>query len=441
MKINITANRRKRLEGAALFISLIITFVLGVGLASYLMLVQTEKMSAVRSQSWNAGLTAAEAAVEEAMAQLNPSAILFTNGNANIDRGANGWTFSNGLYRSPLRSMANGQYAAAITADAMPTIYATGYVQLPTMTNSIIRTIKVNTKMAGLFRGAMAARVNVDFKGFNVSTDSFDSNDPNHSTNGLYDAAKRKANGDVASTAGFINVQNAKVMGTLFTAPNGSYEVGANGSVGDVAWVSGGNTGLQDGHYKNDFNVDFPEVLPPYTTGLNPAPKIVLGTNYTWVLGSADYYYDDPKGASFKSGDVILVTSPGARLYVTGDFTMQGSSQIQIAPGASLEIFVGGANASITSVNSPGNCAAFKYFGLRSNTSVSISGNDNFLGSIYAPSAEFSLGGGGKDPIDFQGACAVSTIKMNGHFNFHFDENLIKKGPLSGYMIASWNEI
>ena len=36
---------------------------------------------------------------------------------------------------------------------------------------------------------------------------------------------------------------------------------------------------------------------------------------------------------------------------------------------------------------------------------------------------------GGSTDTDFEGACCVKTIKMNGNFNFHFDENLKKVLP------------
>ena len=66
----------------------------------------------------------------------------------------------------------------------------------------------------------------------------------------------------------------------------------------------------------------------------------------------------------------------------------------------------------------------------RRTRALPLSGNDVFLGSIYAPSADLTMSGGGNPtPLDFQGACAVNTIGMNGHFNFHFDENLKRKGP------------
>ena len=46
------------------------------------------------------------------------------------------------------------------------------------------------------------------------------------------------------------------------------------------------------------------------------------------------------------------------------------------------------------------------------------------MGTIYAPHADFTLGGGGKDTIDFVGSSVTKTVKMNGHYKFHYDENL-----------------
>jgi hypothetical protein len=333
-----------------------------------------------------------------------------------------------------------GYYDVMITADPLPYIYATGYVNVPTFSAPIQRAVRVKTTFGPLFQYAMAAKIEIDFKGSGVETDSFDSNDENFSTGGLYDPAKRKANGDVATTAGILNVGNAKIMGTLFTGPAGSYSLGPNGSVGDLGWVLPGTRGLQDGHYRNDFNMDFPDVLPPYSSGLIPQGKDINGTNYFWVLGNGNYMDGASGGVKLQAGETILVTGR-SRVYVTGDFIMSGASAIVIAPGASLELYVGGANASITTLNNAGNCSSFRYFGLPSNTALSLGGNSAFLGSIYAPGAFFTLGGGGSDWVDFQGACVVNAIRMNGHYKFHFDENLRRKGPVRGFQVAEWKEI
>src|SRR5207244_2291976 len=128
----------------------------------------------------------------------------------NINRGANGWTLqSDGLYHAPRRTLGDNYYDVAISSNTFPSIYATGYVRIPALSATISRSIAVNTSLSTVFRGSVAARVNVDLKGNYISTDSFDSTDPNYSTNGRYDAAKRKDDGDIASTDGIINVQNA----------------------------------------------------------------------------------------------------------------------------------------------------------------------------------------------------------------------------------------
>ena len=67
-------------------------------------------------------------------------------------------------------------------------------------------------------------------------------------------------------------------------------------------------------------------------------------------------------------------------------------------------------------------------------------GNGNFVGAIYAPSADFSLGGGGNNTYDFIGASVSKTIKMNGHFNFHYDEALRKNGMGQRYIPNNWKE-
>jgi hypothetical protein len=436
MKINF--DHKRKAQGSVLLVTMAVTLLLGLGLASYLSLMRWQRVSVVRSQAWNAAMGLAEAGVDEALAQLNPSALLF---NTNIDRGANGWVLeADGMYHAPRRTLADGYYDVVITSDTLPTIYSTGYVTIPTLSATLSRAVRVDTTTSFVFAGGITARTDVDLKGNGITTDSFDSMDPLHSTNGLYYAPWRKANGDVAATEGMINVQNANIMGTLYTAPEWSYTIGAGGTVGDLGWVLGGSLGVEPGHYKNDFNMNFPDVLPPYPTGLPPMGMAINGTNYTWVLGNANYMYSDPKGISFKTGDSILVVGK-ATVYVTGDFSMQGGSSIIIAKGATLTLYVGGANTTVATLNNQGNCANFNYFGLPSNTSITLAGNSEFLGSIYAPEANLDMSGGGNDTLDYQGACVINTLGMNGHFNLHFDENLKRKGPVRGYQVISWREL
>ena len=71
---------------------------------------------------------------------------------------------------------------------------------------------------------------------------------------------------------------------------------------------------------------------------------------------------------------------------------------------------------------------------------IAYSGNANFVGGVYAPSAVFTLGGGGNDVWDFIGGSVTKSVQMNGHFHFHYDEALGRIGPARGYLPVSWKE-
>src|SRR5512147_2933358 len=104
--MTIRRNKAGQIEGSVLAVTLVITLVLGIGLASYLSLMRSQHVSSFRSQAWNAALAAAEAGVEESLAQLNPAALLFAT---NMDRGANGWSLgADGMYHSPRRTVKSG---------------------------------------------------------------------------------------------------------------------------------------------------------------------------------------------------------------------------------------------------------------------------------------------------------------------------------------------
>src|SRR5512135_960033 len=140
--MNPATKTRSSETASVLMIALMIALIIGIGLASYLLLVRAQNVSTFRSQGWNAAMAMAEAGIEEALSQLNPSALVFTT---NINRGANGWaTVANG-YQCPQRTLNDGHYDAVITADPLPYIYSTGYVKVPTFDTPIKRVVRVKT--------------------------------------------------------------------------------------------------------------------------------------------------------------------------------------------------------------------------------------------------------------------------------------------------------
>jgi hypothetical protein len=133
------------------------------------------------------------------------------------------------------------------------------------------------------------------------------------------------------------------------------------------------------------------------------------------------------------------------RLRVTADVQLAGNKdQILIKNGGSMTFYMDAPTFSMQGlgvVNENGNAANFLYLGTTNNTSVNFGGNANFVGAIYAPQADFSLGGGGNNMYDFIGASVSRTVTMNGHFNFHYDENLRRIGMGRGFVPTNWKEV
>jgi len=144
------------------------------------------------------------------------------------------------------------------------------------------------------------------------------------------------------------------------------------------------------------------------------------------------------------SGTENMLVVGDAILYITRDFSMTGQSQLNIVPGASLKLYIGGPSASLAGngvFNENADTTKLSVYGLPGLTDLSLSGNAAFTGTIYAPNANFKLNGGGNTVYDFVGASVTQTVDMHGHFKFHYDERLGRSGGRTLYRVASWNEI
>ncbi len=132
-----------------------------------------------------------------------------------------------------------------------------------------------------MFAAAIAAVSTIDLKGDGITTDSYDSSDPNYSSNGLYPAGqlwKTKATGDVCTDGILTNslgVGYVTIEGKLRTGPGtNTFQIGTNWSVGDRTWVEGGSNGIKSGWSSADFNVLFPDVRLPTSVWL-PANQVL----------------------------------------------------------------------------------------------------------------------------------------------------------------------
>jgi hypothetical protein len=443
---------RSHTNGSTLLTIMILTGLMGIGLASYLTLVRYQNVSVMRSQAWNTCIPVIEAGIEEAMTHINRSGI--------TNLATAGWELIDGFYKKT-RWLDDSCYVVAISQSDPPVIISDGYVpvplhgcgamgflavatlELPNGVQYVHRRIRVTTRKDGIWALAMVAKGNIDLNGNNIASDSFDSGDPRYSTGGQYDVTKRRDKGDVATNSRILNslnVGNANLWGRASTGPGGSVAIGPNGSVGDLNWHALGRNGIQPGWSLDDMCVSFPDVTRPYSGGFTPSSGKVGDTNVTYMLTGGNYVMTD---LSLKASQILFVTAP-SKLRVTGSISIAGKGEIIIGAGASLELYMEGASASIGGngvANHTGYAANFRYFGLPAHTSLSLSGNGTFIGAIYAPNADFALNGGGSEDLDFVGASVTKTVQMNGHYKFHYDEALGRIGPARGYVVDSWNEI
>ncbi len=476
MKLALLTSRRRQ-SGSALMVTAVTAGIMGIMLASHLTLVAHQRRSVARSQLWNECIAVAEAGVEEALMNLN------VNTFPQLTWHSSGWSMTNtqpwGNLPGVTRTLGpNGDryYSVTIAGGAAPVIRSDGYVRHPQTGTWLKRSIEVTTKNTSRFPIGILARGRINMNGNNVVVDSFDSTSALYSLNGMYDASRRKTNGDIATILGVtdaFSAGNNNIYGSAATGPGGTVSVGPNGFV---------LKGIRD-----DANFEIPDAEVPFGTAAPPIIGAHGGTNYKFYLGTGDYQVTgnlSPSGNTigFVTNGVTLttnstpqVTSTGngknrrfttnwvttittnlnvspikdalvvngdARLYVTGSMDLS-ASYVFLNTNSTLEVYVGSGSLTLSgnSFLAPTRRATnITIIGLPGVTGVAFSGNAQFTGGLYAPNANLQFNGGGNNQLDFVGALVVSNITLNGHFSVHYDEAMRQVESDASFVISGWRE-
>lgn len=414
--------------------TLILVAIVSSVLVAVMAHVAQEHRMLARTAAWNAALPVAEAGVEEAMSHMRQVHLGV--------RWVNGWT-ANGTNVVLTRTRTDGKYGVAISSDTPPFIYSTGAVWCASAKQFIDRRIVARTRGESYYMKAISAKQRIVLSG-NFEVDSFDSANSSYSSSGMYDVTRRKAGGDVGtneSTPGAIDMTgNVTIYGRVATGPLGTVTISdpSKINVGSIAHVDGTGTGIEAGYYTKDMNVAYPDVTVPYTTGLPPINNSLLGIIfYKHILGSGDYTLAT---LSLAASEKMLVTG-NARLVVDANVNINGTITIQ--PGASLQIYLKSGTVAMAG-NGVRNETGYAYnvglWCLPAVTSVTLSGEGQFTGTMYAPHAIMTLSGGGSSGIDFVGAVVAKTVTGSGKYKFHYDEDLQNRG-MRNLTIASWKEM
>jgi|GEM_PF-1006399 hypothetical protein len=359
--LSIQYKKNQLRRGGALMVAVIFFAVTAIYLATYLYLCRNEYTSVARSQTWNNSMVMAEAGVDDALAFINQNAngAVGTLGNWPSSASADGWNvLSNSsptVYyvsgRSPDSSL--GSYTVYITNTVStsngPTILSIGTStwngdSATFQAGNTTRKILVTTGGYSQGSDGIIAYAGMNFNGNNVTMDSFDSADPNHSEwqttmlyhgqpYGLYSDSlsyssnslpSRTSDVMVATDGSVISVGNANIYGFVDTAPGGSASISHNGSVGDLNWVSASTSGIESGHARDDMNqIFYSKSLP------NPATN---GWQATWLPVPATL----PANAYFKIG--------GTWTNIAGVWTNVGGTQYQASSSGSVSLPTPGTN-------------------------------------------------------------------------------------------------
>lgn len=372
-RLSIQSQTNQHRRGAALLLAVLFFAFTAVFLATYLYLCRSEYSSVSRSQTWNNSMVMAEAGVEDALAFINQNAngAVGTLGNWTSTASSNGWSTistSNSVvyyvsHRTPDSSL--GFYSVYITNSVNgstngPTILSIGTSywsgnMATLMAGNITRKILVTTSGYSQGSEGIIAYAGMNFNGNNVTMDSFNSADPNHSiwqttmtyhgaAYGLYsDSLSYNSNNlpshtsdvMVATDGSVINVGNANVYGFVDTAPGGNASINKNGSVGDLKWVSAGTSGIESGHERDDMNqIFYSKSLPnPAANGwqsgwLNiPTPTNVIRIGGAWTNNAG--VWQNAGGRLYTNlGGTYTLPTPGTNAG-TATYSMVITNRVQ----------------------------------------------------------------------------------------------------------------
>lgn len=276
------------------------------------------------------------------------------------------------------------------------------------------RTVQVFLKKHRIHTHAILTEDNITMSG-NAKTDSYDS------ANGPYGGSNMADNGDIVTNSG----ADPAVSMSGNAVVNGDANTGADG----VIKLTGNADVNGDQSHTADEYMPPVEVTMPHPTG-----PLSLSGNASMPLPEGTYSYT----AINLSGNSILTISGKVIIYVSGSISNSGNSQIIVEPNSKLTVYFGG-NLSISGNgvwNKTQDPSELSFLGTDTASNVSLTGNGNFHGTVYAPSADISVSGNGQN----FGAVAGKTVNVSGNGNIHYDEQLKNDSPVIGCDPYVWQE-
>lgn len=411
-------------KGFIMLVAVIVMTFLLLLVAPFLYQLSTENRNTNKSSTSFAALSLAEAGVERAIWELNYGDV-------------SGWEGDSSMRTMTISDFesANGNVLGNIAITIQnpdgtnPVIEATGIVA-GSGSEQLMRTTRVVLKRdtpPPVFDYGVFGDEGLDLNS-NAFIDSYDSR------TGAYGGSNVGFNGNVGTNAvnyGCISLDsNARIYGDAFTGPESQPDniiITRSNSL-----ITGKKGALSEA--KGLTPISVPEGLQfmgDYNLGGNSQDTISQSGEYT----------------SFRLTSNAKVTiAADVTLYITGDFSMQSNTRLEIAEGVTVRLYLGGTflQSSNTQINNLSKDPT-KFVILGTETfdgQMQWNSNSQFWGSIYVPRANVNF----NSNADFYGsivARSVNSIASNARI--HYDEALsgLDIGAPDDdcpYIVKSWQQ-
>lgn len=463
-------------RGSLLIVSMIMSAIIGISIASYIKLGQASQTISNRALYNNGAMNLAENGMEEAMYSINKKVADPTYAwtgwtpmvsGVDAQRKWTGYTLdqnTTGVVRVYVKN-ADGAFAPSMLARS--TVTLGGATSAP-----IEKWIKVTLAMTSKFANGLVAKDTITFSGSNASVNSWNSDPDNNPLTPpvSYSTAVDNDNGSVGSTSviSSVSVNNADIFGYVATGGTPA-SVGPNGLIGPFGTAAGR---VEPGHSSTDFTASFDNVSAPATYAYAPMGTINgtassdslpgdSGAVAQGPLGDQKYYIEAPD-INFNNQTLTIEAGKTVVLKLTNTGNTAGTGAISVGGGngvISLEanakliiytegrIDIGGkgisngvdANANGTiETDEMGQPKNFQIWGTKTtlDQDISIAGNGALSAIVYAPFGSVKINGNG----DVCGSIVANDITCVGNAAFHYDESLGNFGG-NPYRVAAWVEL
>ena len=305
-----------------------------------------------------------------------------------------------------------------------PTVTALGVVRLINQP-AVVKQLRMAIVKRSLWANGMVAKGAITFSG-NAAVDSYDS------SVGVYNSGTNRTDqATIASTSTALDPidlsSNANIYGYAATA-GADPVVSANGRI--YGATSPANPKVDPTRVRKDFATNLPDATAPPGTPISLG-SISSGTTLPRALdlpGADGRYLYTATSISLAGNNTVSIAGP-VDLIVTGTMTVAGNGAVSLSGvallNASLGLYVAGdisfgGNGLVTGTNKPASVTIYGTAPSTSTQSITISGNGEFIGTIYAPNATLALSGDGAN----SGAVIAKSITLGGNGEFHYDTAL-----------------